>query len=107
MKGRTKMEKIRFLIKSKLEDYNDKAIKNKYNRSIDKSYLKSLPRRNNDKNLTRFPVMHSMLQDNDIMRCLISTNGKPTVNTYNKQNHISLDMSLRDYKLLPIVTINE
>ena len=30
----------RFLIKSKLEDYNDKAIKNKYNRYIDKKYLK-------------------------------------------------------------------
>ena len=100
------MEKIRFLLKSKIEDYNEKAIKNKYNRSIDKSYLKSLPRRNNDKNLTRFPVIHSMLQDNDIMRCLISTQ-TPTVDTHKGQNHIVLDMSLRDYKLLPIVTINE
>ena len=43
------MEKIKFLLKSKIEDYNEKAIKNKYNRSIDKSYLKSLPRRNNDR----------------------------------------------------------
>ena len=34
----------RFLIKSKLEDYNDRAIKNKYNRYIDKKYLKTLPR---------------------------------------------------------------
>ena len=108
MRGQINMEKIRFLIKSKIEDYNEKAIKNKYNRSIDKYYLESLPRRNNDKNLTRFPVIHSMLQDNDVMRCLISTNGKSSVgSTHNTQNHIVLDMSLRDYKLLPIVTINE
>ena len=93
------MEKIRFLIKSKLEDYNKKAIKNKYNRSIDKSYLKSLPRRNNDKNLTRFPIIHSQLQDNDTIRCLVATSGD--------FNHITLDMSTRDFKLLPIATIND
>jgi len=107
MKERINMEQIRFLLKSKIEDYNEKAIKNKYNRSIDKSYLKSLPRRNNDKNLTRFPIIYSMLQDNDIMRCLICTNRKPTVNTHKGQNHIVLDMSLKDYKLLPIVIVNE
>jgi len=101
------MERIRFLIKSKLEDYNKKAIKNKYNRSIDKSYLQGLPRYDYFNNLIRFPVIHSMLQDNDIMRCLVATNGKPTVDTHKGQNHIVLDMSLRDYKLLPIVTINE
>ena len=100
------MEKIKFLLKSKIEDYNEKAIKNKYNSSIDKSYLKSLPRRNNDRNLTRFPIIHSMLQDNDVIRCLISTNTKPTVNTHNNQNHMVLDMSLKDYKLLPMVSIN-
>jgi len=93
------MEKIRYLWKSKLEDYNEKAIKNKYNRSIDKSYLKSLPRRNNDKNLTRFPIIHSQLQDNDTIRCLVATSGD--------FNHITLDMSTRDYKLLPIATIND
>ena len=100
------MEKIRFLFKSKLEDYNAKAIKNKYNRYIDRNYLNTLPRTIN-KNLVKYPVIFSMVEEKDIVRCLISTNGKPTVSTYNKQNHIALDMSARDYKLLPIVTVNE
>jgi len=92
------MERIRFLLKSKLEDYNEKAIKNKYNHSINKSYLEGLPRRDDNNNLTRFPIIHSQLQDNDTIRCLVATSGN--------FNHITLDMSTRDYKLLPIVTVN-
>ena len=97
MKEQIKMEKVRFLFKSKIEDYNDKAIKNKYNRSIDKSYLESLPRRDNKNNLIKYPIIHSQLQDNDLIRCLVATSGD--------YNHISLDMSLRDYKLLPLANL--
>jgi hypothetical protein len=91
------MEKIRFLFKSKIQDYNNKAIKNKYNRSINKSYLENLPRRDNKNNLIKYPIIHSQLQDNDLIRCLVITSGK--------FNHISLDMSLKDYKLLPLAEI--
>ena len=93
----------RFLIKSKLEDYNDRAIKNKYNRYIDKKYLKTLPRIIN-RNLVKYPIIFSMLEEENIIRCLIETNGKPSVNTHNGVNHIALDMSLKDYKKLPIVS---
>ena len=105
MKGQTKMKinNIRFLIKSKLEDYNDKAIKNKYKRYIDKKYLETLPRILN-RNLIKYPIIFSMLEEENIIRCLIATNGKPSVNTHNGVNHISLDMSLKDYKKLPIVS---
>jgi hypothetical protein len=65
----------RFLIKSKLEDYNDRAIKNKYNRYIDKKYLKTLPRIIN-RNLVKYPIIFSMLEEENIIRCLIATNQK-------------------------------
>ena len=57
-----------------------------------------------NRNLVKYPIIFSMLEEENIIRCLIATNGKPSVNTHNGVNHIALDMSLKDYKKLPIVS---
>ena len=90
--------KIKYLTKSKLVELNDKAVKDNRNQSIDKKLIDNLPTWNKLGNLRLYPVIFDMVHNDKEIRTMIQLGDKEGAKGL-------LDMSFRDFRLLPIVEL--
>jgi hypothetical protein len=76
---------IRYLTKKTLIELNNKAIKNKKNRTLEPTLLDKLS------DTLKFPIVFSMVHNDCEIRAVVQISGK-------SGNNICLDLDFKDYK---------
>ena len=84
---------IRYLTKKNLIDLNNKAIKNKKNRTLEPSILDKLS------DTLKFPIVHSMVHNHCEMRAVVQISS-------NVGSTVCLDVDFKDYNKINKIEVN-
>ena len=84
---------IRYLTKKNLIDLNNKAIKNKKNRTLEPSILDKLS------DTLKFPIVFSMVHNDCEIRAVVQISS-------NSCNHVCMDLDFKDYNKINKIGVN-